>query len=215
MSTVKDLERLTQAPDSTTLDETRRDEAASRIRSMLGVTDNDDARRRRSIIHNAQETCSQCASCGRALSAGAPIWRQDLSLGPGIFGRWRYTVAPVCEQCCSEYTDFRLPCPCEGCGRPVHQQADARFRYHLFCCEKCEQAARATAARQRRSDARGTRSCETCGETFEPTRADSRFCSSACRQRAYRNRKTVTGNESERRLASDSRNAGGRGRGSA
>ena len=31
--------------------------------------------------------------------------------------------------------------------------------------------------------------CRECGNPFTPARADARFCSSACRQRAYRNRK--------------------------
>ena len=30
------------------------------------------------------------------------------------------------------------------------------------------------------------RACETCGENFEPPRSNARFCSNACRQRAYR-----------------------------
>jgi hypothetical protein len=35
-----------------------------------------------------------------------------------------------------------------------------------------------------------TRPCVGCGETFEPTRADAQYCSSACRQQAYRHRVT-------------------------
>jgi hypothetical protein len=34
--------------------------------------------------------------------------------------------------------------------------------------------------------------CTTCSATFQPRRSDSRFCSSACRQRAYRERLSVT-----------------------
>ena len=30
--------------------------------------------------------------------------------------------------------------------------------------------------------------CAQCGEHFEPKRSDSRYCSSACRQKAYRER---------------------------
>jgi hypothetical protein len=35
------------------------------------------------------------------------------------------------------------------------------------------------------------RTCEQCDETFTPQRSDGRFCSSACRQRAYRMRKAT------------------------
>jgi hypothetical protein len=31
-------------------------------------------------------------------------------------------------------------------------------------------------------------SCDQCGGQFEPTRSDARYCSSPCRQRAYRRR---------------------------
>jgi len=34
---------------------------------------------------------------------------------------------------------------------------------------------------------KSTRQCETCGNAFESARADARFCSATCRQRAHRN----------------------------
>jgi hypothetical protein len=34
--------------------------------------------------------------------------------------------------------------------------------------------------------------CATCGEPFDPTRSDQRYCSSACKQRAYRCRKAAS-----------------------
>jgi len=39
---------------------------------------------------------------------------------------------------------------------------------------------------------RRTRACAQCGEPYRPHRSDSRFCSDACRQRAYRERQAVT-----------------------
>jgi hypothetical protein len=36
---------------------------------------------------------------------------------------------------------------------------------------------------------RQERSCDVCGKTFTPPRCDGRYCSSACRQSAYRGRK--------------------------
>jgi hypothetical protein len=35
------------------------------------------------------------------------------------------------------------------------------------------------------------RTCDTCSGAFEPTRRDARYCSSTCRQRAYRQRKSA------------------------
>jgi len=152
-----------------------------------------------SIIHNAAKTCSQCAACGRALTVDAPVWRRRMPLGYGPFGQWQSTVAPICADCAAKVTSwfirFHPPRPCEGCGRPVHQELNFRSHRRTFCCRNCECAVRTTAARQARSEARGTRPCKGCGETFEPTRTDAHFCSSRCRQRAYRRRKGVTDND--------------------
>jgi hypothetical protein len=161
---------------------------------------------RRSIIRNAAKTCTQCAKSGCTLTAGVPVWRTRLPLGYGPFGRGQTKVA-VCAQCVSKWRKFRPAAPCEGCGRPVHQEASYRSHRRTFCCEACERTARSTAARERRADARGTRQCETCGETFEPTRTNARFCSSPCRQRAYRQRIAVTDDECRASAAIVSRNA--------
>lgn len=40
----------------------------------------------------------------------------------------------------------------------------------------------------RRRRARGELTCACCGKTFDPVRADARFCSNACRQKSYRQR---------------------------
>jgi hypothetical protein len=83
--------------------------------------------------------------------------------------------------------------PCEIC-------------YHLlpdFYCDKCRERWKADRRKEldrenaRRRELRARRrawtqpvSCARCEETFVPTRSDSRYCSNACRQRAYRQRQT-------------------------
>jgi hypothetical protein len=170
--------------------------AAERIRRIAGVQDPDDAERaRRRLIYEAQRTASHCAQCGCQLKPMVPVWRRRLGLGYG-FGGWRSTVAPVCKRCASSSCrEFAAPQPCEHCARPVHQKWDRVWRRRTFCCESCAKAAVATAARQARSDVRGTRQCDSCGETFDPTRTDARYCSNACRQRAHRRRTAVTADE--------------------
>ena len=49
-------------------------------------------------------------------------------------------------------------------------------------------AQEAAAARLLRRSPR-RRACRTCGRTYVPPRADGRYCSPACRQRAYRQRR--------------------------
>jgi hypothetical protein len=162
---------------------------AARIRTVTGDDSESPFRSRLRRVRHAAQTCSSCARCGGAVPTGAPIWRSSQSLGYGPFGRWRYMRGPVCEQCVGPTARSRPARPCEHCQRSVHQPNDFRSHRRTFCCELCERAARATAARQQRSDARDTRPCEDCGEIFEPTRTDARFCSSPCRQRAYRKRR--------------------------
>jgi hypothetical protein len=146
-------------------------------------------------IRNAKATCACCAKCGRKLSAKAPVWREHMALVE-FLRPW--AVVPVCERCVGGVArTLADPAqPCAGCGRPVHQYMNQQ-RTHVVCCEACARIARLAARRQQRTEARGPRQCEneSCGETFEPTRTDGRFCSSRCRQQAYRKRKGVTDDE--------------------
>lgn len=158
---------------------------------VTGYVTDDDERN----IHNAKATCSCCAQCGRKLAPDAPVWRTRVRLDPALLtakGAARITLAPVCERCKPRWGLLFEPAqPCVTRGRPVHNEEKPNplaRKWIAICCEACTPAARATAARQRRSDERGTRLCETCGEVFEPARNDARFCSSPCRQRAYRKR---------------------------
>jgi hypothetical protein len=183
-------------------------EHAAAIKKALGVTDDDPITRGRRRIRNAAATCRQCAQCGRELKADEPVWRQYMRIGPGFFGGTSYAIAPVCEPCRSNYTEFAGPRPCLNCGRPVHQELSRRFRLHCVCCSDCGDAVRIKAARDKRAqDREPAPPCLECFETFEPTRADAQFCSSACRQRAYRKRKAVTGDVCGTPLTLGSRNA--------
>jgi len=71
---------------------------------------------------------------------------------------------------------------CRRCRRPFYG-AYAR----LHCSERCAELTRA--ARRDRTRDRDARRCETCAEHFTPPRSDGRYCSPACRQKAYRARR--------------------------
>jgi hypothetical protein len=150
---------------------------------------NEACKDRRRKIYSAAKTGRQCARCGHEFTPDEPVWRRRLS-----FGSTRWAMAPLCERCRTD-RQYLEAAPCEGCGRPVHNEMGFRPRRRTFCCEDCDKAAVAKAARERRSDARGTRQCDSCGETFEPSRTDARYCSNACRQRAHRRRTAVTADE--------------------
>ncbi len=53
-------------------------------------------------------------------------------------------------------------------------------------CERCAHEVDLQRARERRRRARADRRCASCTGTFTPSRSDGRYCSSKCRQRAYR-----------------------------
>jgi hypothetical protein len=138
------------------------------------------------------EPLRNCAFCARDLQPDEPVWRRRI----GRSGS--YIVTPVCDNCndraCAGLSRNEVvpASPCEACGRPVHQMERRRTRRHVYCCDQCKANGEAGIARERRATARGsTRPCADCGEHFEPTRADVRFCSGACKQRAYRKRVTL------------------------
>lgn len=71
---------------------------------------------------------------------------------------------------------------CEQCGVRVTL---ARPRKRIWCSEECSRAwYNAHRARAQHAE----KACSQCGNTFQPTRADSRYCSHICRQAAYRRR---------------------------
>jgi len=181
-------------------------ESALRIKELTGVTDNDDASAaRRRAIYNAQENGRTCADCKRAIRSDEPIFRESRCLGRSCFGGHQIPIAPVCLECSSPSTRRQMPRPCGGCGRNVYYERRSYFQRLTFCCEDCHRVARAAANREARRQARGKRACKGCGKSFEPARTDAKFCSNACRQRAYRQR-GVTDHASAPRRITISRN---------
>lgn len=142
-----------------------------------------------------------CAKCGGSIPSGENmlvmhVRHSRLGIAKG---------ASLCMQCmaelvkeCRPYYCYHVPweCPgprgrrthldyqhwCDRCGRPFLGALARRY-----CSDACGELTRAS--RRDRSRDRDARACETCGDTFTPPRSDGRYCSSACRQKAYRRRK--------------------------
>ena len=69
---------------------------------------------------------------------------------------------------------------CPGCGRALVVVRVARsgpLARVPYCSESCARS---------RATSRSRNACASCGAQFDATRSDARYCSSACRQRAYR-----------------------------
>ena len=117
--------------------------------------------------------CSRCAA-----PLVEEIWRRHGGIG-------------LCRACAHErrYYSWYGPRPCASCGREINQEYTAVPRDVRYCQGEC--AARAARERSRVSPA--DRECEDCdcSKTFTPARSDSCYCSNACRQRAYRRRRSA------------------------
>jgi len=162
--------------------------SAEAVASLLSRPVTDAEQQRRSAIFAAQKTAACCAHCRRPLQPDEPIWRSFFSLGRGFFGGSRRTIAPVCKECSGNTWRYRNPKPCEGCQRSVYREQGNRDHRRCFCCDACRKRVAVVDAREKRRRTRSTQQCATCGEMFEPPRTDAKFCSSPCRQRAYRTR---------------------------
>jgi len=81
--------------------------------------------------------------------------------------------------------------PCIHCGRPLYVQVKKWGRWGYVqpvttaCDQYCRNAAR---AKQRRALRRQSQRCNHCGGEYQPQSSASRFCSPACKQKAYRKR---------------------------
>jgi hypothetical protein len=140
------------------------------------------------LTQRAAAAGEHCGLCDETFAESAVIYRRSVVYPPsgGVFA-WATVVAPACETCASlDHIPYLEPVPCQGCGRLVCNETSYRDRRRITCSERCATKALYAEYRHRRAEARGTRVCPICNETFEPPRADAKFCSSPCRQKAYR-----------------------------
>jgi hypothetical protein len=157
-------------------------------------------------IGRARYDASLCGRCGTAIAPGEPVWRAhcwvelaaEMAMeedGHPNTGRY---LAPTCSACAPPtlypdlYPNYAAR-PCEGCGRAVYENPGSWYRprripSRAYCCIRCRWAAQARRRSERRAERRSHRRCRSCGEPFQPGHLWARYCSAACRQRAYRQR---------------------------
>jgi hypothetical protein len=167
--------------------------AAEDLRARMGLPPlSDEAREANRRQSRLQEVPDECYRCEKPLGPGGEVWRVRIYVGRGFFGD-SFLILPHCPECGAKAAgSWRArrakPWPCEACGRPV---VDTGYLPpdHTACGSPCREEARKVRRRAQHDE----QACATCGKPFTPTRADAAYCSSACRQRAYRERKGVTG----------------------
>jgi len=97
----------------------------------------------------------------------------------------------LCQSCAwrrYESMGFWHERACANCQRAIYVTVRRLSNRRVFCDRACSDAFWAARARKGRAIERGTRSCPECLKTFTPKRTDSRYCSVACKQNAYRKR---------------------------
>lgn len=138
-------------------------------------------------ISGAMKYGEHCGKCGQPIGRFFPVVRGQAPfkysgfLGSGT----KYLDTVLCLECAPKgYRKWTLG-SCEVCFRPYYRRSQRA--QHWFCCDSCEWRYRNQLAKRRHGPAE-SRTCEQCGHSFH-ARADSRHCSPACRQKAYRQRK--------------------------
>jgi hypothetical protein len=135
----------------------------------------------------------KCQKCARLFSDGEPSYRisahSGVRWGDGHYG----AVGLVCADCMAIITTIntgprplRDPKPCRMCQRPVFHDLRRREPKYIVCSPECRSAVYDEYRASVRAARRPPRPCEHCGTMFIPAKAHAKFCSAACKQRAYR-----------------------------
>jgi hypothetical protein len=149
------------------------------------------ARPSQSFIRNDMtiyiKNAGHCTRCGDRFGDNATAYMVREKVAWTVRGDIAFTqreIVAVCDACvtldeqerCTEHVT------CKGCGqRMMSQFPGAR----PICSNRCAQRE----LRSRRRAAAPLAFCKTCGTSFRRSRVDVKYCSSACRQAAYRQRR--------------------------
>ncbi len=162
------------------------------VMNAVGIKTTPEARAERHRQYLCERYAQNCWKCNREFADGDIIYRGRIYVGRGFMGTGRYSIVPLCKACAPK-RQYQPAAPCAHCGRHVALQYDRLFRRHCVCGYECRASLMIALQKEKRRRERYFKAvtCTQCGETFEPERADSRYCSSPCRQRSYRARKAV------------------------
>lgn len=155
---------------------------ARQLAGMVGTSVIQDALDR--FARGARASAAWCGWCGIPIGATEPVVRTTVRTARAS---GRQILSVVCTSCAPH--GARFPRICGVCDRPFSTKRSE----HLACCGDHDLVVRQQQRRLKRKNARGKRRCDQCGDRYQPVRTDSAFCSSACRQKAYRERQKKLG----------------------
>jgi hypothetical protein len=141
----------------------------------------------------------ECQSCRCEVADDAPIYR--IAVPPRHPAFWRRlpygSIRYICADCVTGPTAraqsfdrrWHPGGRCRHCARPVFCDARRKIPRILTCGDQCHLAFYVARARQRHwLPKRACVACEVCCADLEFKRPDARYCSTACKQTAYRQR---------------------------
>jgi hypothetical protein len=121
------------------------------------------------------------------------VWARDVLLrmipqpvtagNPPHAGDYQPSREKPCGRCNGERRDR------DGNPYPKLYSSYGQRKRWVGYCTACARDAELARQRARRRARRTDLTCEHCGTVFTPPRSDGRYCSPACRQKAYRRRK--------------------------
>lgn len=137
--------------------------------------------------YSAVQVWPMCAGC-RPEEYSHPLRRRHYSSG------WEWegdTGRSIGE---GRRYSFEESEPCEACGRPVVNEPEMNIpgtRKYTACNWRCRRKVYTKKRKERREAKRSDMECGQCGRTFTPDRSDAKWCSDACKMKAYRRRKAA------------------------
>ena len=135
-----------------------------------------------------------CGHCGESFDDGRLVILGRLSiLYSGPDRDWHSQKYTLCENCNDgRYNHhYMVMRDCFACGRKIKSHYE-EFRNSLpHCSNKCYWTLSNREARSTELLLRSKVTCSICSTQFTPNRTDSRYCSSKCRQKAYRQRQAT------------------------
>jgi len=155
-------------------------------------------------ISNSESVVWRHCECGKPLSRAISVrrnhglgygTRQDGSFGKGYVATCFNLRQPVCMEChpikasdYGRYGGYRRHI-CSECSRVFFTELRGGTR--RYCSDRCLNSARARHQREKRKYIRHVLKCLACGKEIIGTRVDRHYCSAACKQRTYRQRKGI------------------------
>ena len=151
------------------------------------------------LASRAFEYSDYCGKCYKVISPNQPISLTRVT-AKASNSKNGTVLTTVCLECfgITEYNQKKsIVRSCAVCSREIHYDIDmdGGRRYHRgleLCSLKCAWTLRnKKTAKKRLEIVNPSVACEVCSTEFTPSRTDSRYCSSKCRQKAYRQRSKI------------------------